>query len=265
MTTHQLTAGIALAAALSTAQASPAAACCPIVELRQYTMNPGQRETLVSLYEDKFIEGQEEAGVRVVGQFRDLGNAERFVWVRGFADMEQRKAALEAFYYGPVWQANRNAANATLADNDNVLLLRPALPSSGFALEPALRPGRGQVRPAKLVVATIYYFEPEPRGDFIKRFANEVAPVLEQGGARIIGSFVSEKSLNTFPRLPVREDVHVFVWFASFADRDGYTAYLRALGDDPRWRDVLAPYITRSVSREPETLLLEPTARSLVR
>ena len=265
MTTHQLTARIALAAALSAAQASPAAACCPIVELRQYTVNPGQRETLISLFEDKFIEGQEEVGMRVVGQFRDLGDAERFVWVRGFMDMEQRKTALEAFYYGLLWQANRNAANATLADNDNVLLLRPAMPCSGFAPDPALRPARGQVHPARLVVATIYYFAREPGGDFINRFANEVAPVLEQRGARILGSFVSEKSRNTFPRLPVREDANVFVWFASFADRDGYTAHLRALGEDPRWRDVLAPYITKSVSREPETLLLEPTARSLVR
>jgi len=97
-----------------------------VVELRQYTLHPGQRDTLIDLFEQHFIEAQEQAGLRVIGQFRDLDHPDRFVWLRSFDSMPARKSALETFYGGPVWKAHREAANATMIDSDNVLLLRPA-------------------------------------------------------------------------------------------------------------------------------------------
>jgi hypothetical protein len=35
--------------------------------------------------------------MRVIGQFTDLDRADRFVWLRGFADMAARRAGLESF------------------------------------------------------------------------------------------------------------------------------------------------------------------------
>src|SRR5262249_21434026 len=99
--------------------------CCPIVELRQYTLHPGRRDALVALFEAEFVESQEACGMTIIGTFRDLDDPDRFVWLRGFSDMETRAAALAAFYGGPVWKAHREAANATMVDSDNVLLLRP--------------------------------------------------------------------------------------------------------------------------------------------
>lgn len=40
-----------------------------------------------------------------------------------------------------VWHAHRDAANDTMIDSDNVLLLRPARPGSRFVLDAAERPG----------------------------------------------------------------------------------------------------------------------------
>ena len=91
--------------------------CCPVVELRQYTLVPGARETLIELFEREFIETQEAAGMTVIGQFRDLNNPDRFVWLRGFSDMDARATQLQAFYSGPVWKAHRDAANATMIDS----------------------------------------------------------------------------------------------------------------------------------------------------
>ncbi len=42
--------------------------------------------------------------------------------------------ALGAFYGGPVWREHRDKFNDTMIDSDDVLLLRPSGPSSGFAL-----------------------------------------------------------------------------------------------------------------------------------
>ena len=90
--------------------------CSPVVELRQYTLHPGQRDTLIDLFDREFVESQEALGARIIGQFRDLDHPNRFVWLRGFQDMPTRREALQAFYSGPVWKAHSAAANATMLD-----------------------------------------------------------------------------------------------------------------------------------------------------
>ena len=122
----------------------------PVVELRQYTLNPGQRETLIALFDREFIESQEATGMTVIGQFSDLDRPDMFVWLRGFDSMDVRKEALAAFYDGRVWTAHRDAANATMIDSDDVLLLTPAWPGAGFDLSSAQRgalPDHGRRRP----------------------------------------------------------------------------------------------------------------------
>src|SRR6266581_3562723 len=137
--------------------AKPEQTCCPIVELRQYTLHPGKRPVLIDLFDREFIEPQEALGMKVIGQFRDVDNRNRFVWLRGFRDMASRAQALQDFYGGPVWKTHREAANATMVDSDNVLLLRPASPISGFSLENRhhRRASRAKAMPNELVVATI--------------------------------------------------------------------------------------------------------------
>jgi hypothetical protein len=258
--------GILASLALTSAMAS-AADCCQIVELRQYVNYPGKRDTLIELFESQFIESQEAVGIRVLATFRDLNDPHHFTWLRGFPGMEARRKALTDFYLeSPAWKAHRNEANATLYDNDDVLLLHPASPGSGFALDPAQRPPLGaDGRHGGLVVATIYYFAHEVPAEFITRFNQQLMPVFARNGAQIAGRFVSEKSKNTFERLPVRENVNVFVWFASYPNQEAYAQYLKRLGQDSVWSDTLFAQLYKELARQPETLLLEPTARSLLR
>jgi hypothetical protein len=151
--------------------------CCPVVELRQYTLHPGKRDALIELFDREFIEPQEALGINVIGQFRDLDHPDRFVWLRGFRDMTSRAKALSDFYGGPVWKTHREAANATMIDSDNVLLLRPALQTSGFSLEDMKRPPVGSDEvPASLIVVTIYYFERSVPCDFINFFEGTLKP-----------------------------------------------------------------------------------------
>ncbi|MFG3013916.1 NIPSNAP family protein [Streptomyces cinerochromogenes] len=95
-----------------------------IVELRQYTLHPGTRETLIELFEREFVVGQEAVGIAVGGRIRDLDDPDRFAWLRAFPDMGRRRRSLEAFYTGSVWQENRDAANATMIDSDEEALQR---------------------------------------------------------------------------------------------------------------------------------------------
>jgi quinol monooxygenase YgiN len=125
-----------------------------VVELRQYTLHPGQRDVLIELFDREFLETQEAVGMRVFGQFRDAADPDRFVWVRGFDNMESRLQALTAFYKGPAWKANSAAANATMIDSDNVLLLRPK--GSGFEVPDASeRPSQASPVPTSVIVAVL--------------------------------------------------------------------------------------------------------------
>ena len=238
----------------------------PIVELRQYTLHPGKREVLIDMFDAHFIEPQESAGINVIGQFRNLDDPNKFVWVRGFPSMDVRARGLAEFYYGPVWKAFRNAANETIIDNDNVLLLRPMHPESSFLVEPNKRPAPGTRGDGKgLIVATIYHLDPTSKkeADFVSFFEQKVMPLLTRAGAPVIASFVPEPAANNFPRLPVREGEHVFVWFSRFRDAAAFDRSTAALAEMPQWRDSVGVELSAMV-REPQTLRLKPTARSLL-
>ena len=240
--------------------------CCPVVELRQYTLHPGQRDVLIDLFDREFVETQEAAGMRIIGQFRDLDHPDRFVWLRGFSDMTSRAKALTDFYGGPVWKTHREAANETMIDSDNVLLLRPARPTSGFSLENLKRPPVGSDEaPTSLIVATIYYFASPVAPDFINFFERTLRPVAASLGATICACFVTENSENTFPALPVRAGENVFVWFSTFPDLVAYDNYVVALSQSEQWRGEISTALTRCLKRTPEVLKLSPTTRSQLR
>lgn len=235
---------------------------CAVVELRQYTLHPGQRDVLISLFEREFIDPLEAAGMTVMGQFRDLDRPDRFVWMRGFPDMFRRAQGLAAFYSGPVWHAHRAAANATMIDSDNVLLLRPARSGSGISLAERERVLRGLPPPGRIVV-TISPLARAADRQRIATFETQIAPALETAGARILGWYVTEASANTFPRLPVREGEHVFVWFAAFADDASYAKSLERLDASPAWQEHLAAW-SNGLIAAPQVLRLAPTVRSLI-
>ena len=239
--------------------------CCAIVELRQYTLHPGQRDVLIDLFNRKFIEPQEAVGISVIGQFRDQDNADRFVWLRGFPDMPARAEALKSFYYGDLWKANRSAANATIIDNDNVLLLRPARADSGFVPAASPRAAVDSIDiPKGFVIANLYYFDAPASGDFLDFFEHTLKPEFTRNGATILGSFVGEHSANTFPAKPVREGENVFVWFSLFADESAYKKYLAALEKSEPWHDKINPALLPRLKKAPDVLRLTPTARSQI-
>ena len=235
----------------------------PIVELRMYTLHPGRRDELIRLFEREFIETQEAVGIQVLGQFYDLDDPNRFIWLRGFHDMPARAEALHAFYGGPVWKAHREAANATMIDSDNVLLLRLPHDVCGFSLKGTKRPALGS-RPQQggFVSATIYYFEKTVDSAFPRYFENTLQPVLTEAGASILAYFVSEDSPNTFPGLPVREGEHVFVWFAGFSNEDAYKSHLTRLRESKVWNKLAETVLKKRIQGKPEVLRLTPTPRS---
>lgn len=226
-----------------------------VFELRDYTLKPGDRDRLIDLFERHFIEPQEATGARVVATFRDLDRPDRFVWIRSFADMEARAAALNDFYTGAIWQARRDEANATMIDSDNVLLLRTAMAPP---LVGARAPVGAVATPAGLVVATTYPLRPGTADAFADFFTARLAPALIGAGARVVAAFATESRPNNYPRLPVREGETVFVVLTAFDSAFAHAAHAAALQALPDLAGDLAPWLVAA----PEVRRLEATARS---
>jgi hypothetical protein len=231
-----------------------------ILELRQYTLRGGQRDTLISIFEKSFIEPQNALGAQVLGTFRDLDDPDRFVWIRGFAAMHARQMALEAFYGGPVWQDRRSEANATMIDSDNVLLLRPASPGQGFSNPVAPNGGAGAI-----IGVTIHYLGNVDATQFVTFFHNTILPQLVAAGVQPIARLVTEESANNFPRLPIREHDRTFVWLARWRSLENHDAFLSRFQAQSGWRDSAPEAILPALMRKPERLRLAPTQRSVLR
>lgn len=233
-----------------------------VLELRQYKIFAGKRDEMIAVFDGKLIEGQEELGMRLLGQFRDLDDPNRFTWMREFPSMEARGKALNDFYTGPVWKAHRGEANPLLEDNDNVLLLKPATAKLAMKAPPAserAKPG-GTPQPAGVIVVTIYYLWKDPSEGFTRFFAERLEPELTAAGAPVLGGYVTESTPNNFPALPVRQHEKVFVWFTRMQDAAGYEQVRRKLDGSGIGRE-LEDYQERAA----QVLRLAPTSRSLLR
>jgi quinol monooxygenase YgiN len=227
---------------------------CRIVELRRYALRPGMRETLIELFDTELVEPQEEAGMHILGEFRDVDDPDSFVWLRGFGDMESRKRALEAFYGGPVWRTHAAAANATMLDVDNVLLLRPL---TSLELDTSGRPPRGTAAGLPGVLAiTIHPLRATADG-FAEVFDQVVEPALRKAGIPVLAIYVTEPSKNTYPALPVREGEDVFVWMVYWKHEGDRARHAAAL-------DPLRPTLAEHGDGPATLLRLTPTGRSLL-
>ncbi|MFD2051645.1 NIPSNAP family protein [Mesorhizobium calcicola] len=246
----------------------PAVLAPPAVELRQYTLKPGKRDTLIDIFDGRLIEGQEEAGMTIIGQFRDLDRQDMFVWMRGFDGMDARRDALATFYGGPVWAAHSNAANATMIDSDDVLLLKPAWPGAGFDLSGAPRDSLADDNKSNrnkalsaIVVIQIHHLRPGAESIFADRFATEMAPLMTAPGARLLAAFVTEHAENSFPRLPVRASENVFISVMRFDSAQTHPRHEAALAGSPAWQ-VFWQAARPDLTQPTETLRLSPTSRS---
>ncbi len=235
-----------------------------VVDLRQYTLHPGRRDDLIRVFEDHLVEGQEAGGMHISGHFRDLDDPDRFVWLRGFADLDARGRALRDFYYGPVWRAYGGAANETMLDSDNALLLRPLTVRAGYPTLDAPRPPVGATEiPVSVVIGSVYHRR--AAGDGLPElFATQIEPVLRDTGAEPVVVLESLVAENNFPPLPLRDEI-VLAWFAVLPDDGAYDDHQRELERSEVWRRKVLPELERRSSAAPQHLRLRPAARSHLR
>ncbi|MBM6404788.1 NIPSNAP family protein [Phycicoccus sp. CSK15P-2] len=189
----------------------------PLLELRQYLLREGRLEDLLDVFETSLVEPQEECGMRVVGQFRDVDHPRRFVWLRGFADPAARAEALAAFYGGPVWARHADRANATMVTFDDVLQLRRHPGGPALQIRPAALRDE-PVGPGAAVVV-LAHRRTGRQGVPDDRVLGALERLSAEAGLTLRSVLETDPAPNGFPRLPVRR-ANCLVWVATGPSTD---------------------------------------------
>jgi hypothetical protein len=231
-----------------------------VVELRRYDTAPGRRDRFVGYFDAYFPEAFEQLGCMVFGQFEDRAAPTKFVWLRGYHDINARPIVDAAFYYGPVWREHRVKVNALLpGSSDNVLLLRPLTPQTGIPVLPAVDPVDEPHGARGVVVAQIFAVKKGDEDTFAER-AQAAFDRYAVAKVHPAGVLVTLDVPNNFPQLPFRTDGPFLVW-------------LGVVEDDAALKDfeALAAQVEHSLEAtgmlrgKPERLVLDPTPRSRLR
>jgi hypothetical protein len=240
-----------------------------VIELRNYRLQAGRTGDFIRYFEEHFLFSQRDHGMHVLGQFAVVDAPDRFVWIRGFEDMDARRRGLSGFYGGPVWQARRAETNAMIRDSDDVHLLRPlglsAALVGALSLEDRAAAPAGAVPPGEGLVAVDFYrAEPGALSSLIGLFERRVRPALVAEGHRVLGHFVAELTPNDYPRLPVVQDPDLLVVLSAYRDAAHYATLRAGEAGDPV-RTALEGGAPAPLPARLTTLRLKPTARSLIR
>ena len=228
-----------------------------VLEIRDYLLKPNRLEHFIDYFEEHFIASQEAVGMSILGQFRLIGEPDRFVWIRGFRDMETRFEALQNFYGGPVWAKYGPLANDMMLEWHNVHLLRPAANLSlnnGVSAESlAAALANGTISPHTGNIAIDFYQVASPR----EKAEINILKAYHEEDIQIRGLFVAEMSENTFSRLPVYQVEDAFVVISAYESE----------ADSEKRSIVVSQLAQNGIALHPTipSLLLSPTLRSPLR
>jgi hypothetical protein len=192
-----------------------------VLEVRNYLLKPNLADTFCDFFHTKFVEPMKELGGYTLGEFKMENSNDRFVWFRGFKDMDKRVKFLNDFYCESiVWKENGKAANEMMINSDNVYLLKPLNKNSNLKTN-------------KNITVIDFYICNNTIEQVIKLFDEEYIPFLNTINSNDISFWISEMQENDFPRLPVFQDKNLLVSITHFEDKDDYEAKQKAIGDMP--------------------------------
>jgi hypothetical protein len=191
-----------------------------VLELRNYLLKPGMTKTFIQYFNRHFVQPMTALGGHTLGQFIIKDVNDRFVWMRGFTDMDTRLQFLTDFYINsPAWKQSGPDANAMMINSDNVYLLRP--------LDGAHDTGKksndnSELKTGTEVVTLDFYTCNGTLEKVTALFKTSCLPFFRNLDVHDITLWVSEMSENKFPRLPAFQEQHLMLSITTYKDMIEY-------------------------------------------
>jgi hypothetical protein len=193
-----------------------------VLELRNYLLKSNMTDAFSNYFDRHFVKPMAELGGYTLGRFKINGVNDRFVWMRGFADMNTRIRFLNDFYVeSRVWKEFGPGANAMMINSDNVYLLRP-LNDDKSSKEPSEAINNNLLNMNKGIIVVDFYICNSTLDKVINLFHSSYIPFLKTLSIDEVTLWVSEMSENDFPRLPVFQDKNLLLTITKYGDENEY-------------------------------------------
>jgi hypothetical protein len=75
-----------------------------IIEMRTYKTKPGMRSRFLEIFRSKSIPAHAEIGMKILGPFLSVEDANTLFLMRGFPDLASREPMKAQFYEGELWK-----------------------------------------------------------------------------------------------------------------------------------------------------------------
>jgi hypothetical protein len=76
-----------------------------IVEMRTYKLKPGVRARFLEIFRTKSVPAHDAIGMKILGPFLSIEDADTFFFMRGFPNLEAREPMKAQFYEGELWKS----------------------------------------------------------------------------------------------------------------------------------------------------------------
>ena len=191
-----------------------------VLELRNYLLKPNTLEEFGKYFSSHFENPMNELGGYTLGKFNISNVSDRFVWFRGFADMQARVKFLNDFYINSsTWKQFGPEANNMMINSDNVYLLKPL--TEGVTTD-LLANDDG-------IAVVDFYICNSTLDKVIDLFNNRYIEFLKTLHINNTTLWVSEMRENDFPRLPVFQDKNLLVQITNYATEKEFGAKKKSI------------------------------------
>jgi len=75
-----------------------------IIEMRTYKIKPDLRAKFLETFESRSVAEHQKIGMKILGPFLSVEDADTFFFMRAFPDLESREPLKTQFYEGKLWK-----------------------------------------------------------------------------------------------------------------------------------------------------------------
>lgn len=97
-----------------------------IVEMRTYKTRPGMRARFIEIFLSKAVPAHDEIGMKILGPFLAVDDADTLFFMRGFPDMDSREPMKAKFYEGALWKQELEQVVMPMLEKFDVTLVEDA-------------------------------------------------------------------------------------------------------------------------------------------
>jgi len=97
-----------------------------VVEMRTYKIKPGRRSEFLEIFRTKSVPAHAEIGMKILGPFLSVEDADTFFFMRGFPDLASREPMKARFYEGDLWKSELESVLMPMIEKYEVVVVEDA-------------------------------------------------------------------------------------------------------------------------------------------